>query len=61
MNLLQIAHDMGSSVRRVKRECIPGGESQLEWRPRVVVSVNKDGPPKYDFDGTHTFSNKGND
>jgi hypothetical protein len=39
-----------------------GGIGNLTgFQARVVVSVNKDGPPKYDFDGTYTFSNKGND
>jgi hypothetical protein len=39
-----------------------GGIGNLRgFQARVVVSVNKDGPPKYDFDGTYTFSNKGND
>src|SRR6202521_6159354 len=27
---------MWSSVRRVKRECVHGGESQLEWRPHMM-------------------------
>jgi len=30
---------MGSSVRRVKRECIPGGESQLERRPQMMYRI----------------------
>jgi hypothetical protein len=30
---------MGSSVRLVKRECIPGGESQLEWRPQMMYRI----------------------
>jgi hypothetical protein len=30
---------MGSSVRRVKRECVPDGEFQLERRPRMTYRI----------------------
>jgi hypothetical protein len=30
---------MGSSVRRVKLECVSGGESQLEWRLQMTYRI----------------------
>src|SRR6267143_768582 len=30
---------MGSRVRRVKRECFSGGESQLEWRLQMMYRI----------------------
>src|ERR1700674_1929714 len=30
---------MGSDVRRVKRECVPGGEPQVEWRPKMMYRI----------------------
>ena len=30
---------MGSDVRRVKRECVPDGEPQIEWRPKMMSRI----------------------
>ncbi len=30
---------MGRGVRRVKRECVPDGKSQREWRPRMTYRI----------------------
>jgi hypothetical protein len=36
---------MGSGVCRVKRECVPGDEPQIEWRAKMMFRIAFSLPP----------------